>query len=330
MIKNRINKKFSDLKKYLKLRSITVNSKFLDSELIEDLSSLQNANDKQISFFNDYNLLKYLKSTKAKCCFIKYEHVQFLPNTCTPIIVLDPYLCFAHSSNFFYPKIISNGNISNKSFVHKSVKLSSNVQISDNVYIDEGSIIGKNVIIHKNTIIDKNVLIGEGTVIGNNVTITNAIIGDYCFIDSSTVIGGNGFGFTIDSKIEIVHIGNVIIGNNVNIGSNCSIDRASIDSTIIEDNVRLDNLIQIAHGVTISKDSIIAAQVGIAGSTFIGNNCIIGGQAGIAGHLNIGKNVKIAAKSGVTKNIMDNMTVAGFPAVNIKQWKMNMIKLSKI
>ena len=142
------------------------------------------------------------------------------------------------------------------------------------------------------------------------------------------IIGGSGFGFTVNEKISIEHFGNVIIGDNVKIGSNCTIDRASINSTIIEDNVRLDNLIQIAHGVKISMNSIIAAQVGIAGSTTIGSNCIIGGQAGISGHLKIGNNVKIAAKSGVTKDIKDNMTIAGFPAIDIRKWKKNIIKLN--
>ena len=131
-----------------------------------------------------------------------------------------------------------------------------------------------------NVIIDSGVKIGENTFIGNNCVISNSIIGRNCVIESGTIIGGSGFGFTVNEKISIEHFGNVIIGDNVKIGSNCTIDRASIDSTIIDDNVRLDNLIQIAHGVKISMNSIIAAQVGIAGSTSIGSNCIIGGQAG--------------------------------------------------
>ena len=131
------------------------------------------------------------------------------------------------------------------------------------------------------------------------------------------------------SKIEIKHVGNVIIGNNVDIGSNCTIDRAAIDSTIIEDNVRIDNLVQIAHGVSIGKNTIIAAQSGISGSTRIGENCLLGGQVGLAGHINIGNNVTIAAKSGVTKNIKDNSVIAGFPAIDIKLWRKNIVNQYK-
>ena len=138
-------------------------------------------------------------------------------------------------------------------------------------------------------------------------------------------IGEKGFGFTPDNKIEIKHIGNVIVGNNVEIGSNSTIDQATIHSTTISDHVRIDNLVQIAHNVYIGKNTIIAAQTGIAGSTHVGNNCLIGGQVGIAGHLIIEDNVTIAAKSGVTKNIKKNSIIAGFPAVDIKIWKKNII-----
>ena len=144
------------------------------------------------------------------------------------------------------------------------------------------------------------------------------------------VIGGAGFGFDPKSKIRINHIGNVLIGDNCNIGSNTTIDKAVFDSTIISKNSFIDNLVQIAHNVTIDEGAIIAAQTGIAGSTTIGRNVFIGGQVGIAGHLIIGNNVKIAAKSGVTKKIADNSIVAGFPAVDIKKWKISNIKLNNL
>ena len=160
----------------------------------------------------------------------------------------------------------------------------------------------------------------------SNCVISNSSIGENCLIKPGAKIGEKGFGFTPDSKIEIRHIGNVILGNNVEIGSNTTIDQAALHSTIISDNVRIDNLVQIAHNVCIGQNTIIAAQTGIAGSTKIGKNCLIGGQVGIAaGHLIIEDNVTIAAKSGVTKNIKKNSIIAGFPAVDIKIWKKNII-----
>ncbi len=130
--------------------------------------------------------------------------------------------------------------------------------------------------------------------------------------------------------MRIDHKGDVIIGNNCNIGSNTTIDRAVFDSTIISNNCFIDNLVQIAHNVKIGEGCILASQTGVAGSSIIGSNVIIGGQAGISGHITIGKNVKIAAKSGVTKNINDNAVIAGFPAIDIKKWKLTKIKLGKL
>ena len=320
--------KFIDLIKYFADKDIHIDSSLSESELISGISSLENASKSQISFFEDTKLVDFLKKTEAKACFIKNKFVSLLPKTCTPIVVDNPYLCFAHTTNFFYPKRISNGKVSKNCSIHKNVSISDNIEIGNYVTISENCNISKNVIIENNVFIDKDVSIGENTFIGSNCVISNSVIGKNCLIKSGTIIGGSGFGFTVKEKISIEHIGNVIIGDNVKIGSNCTIDRASIDNTIIEDFVRLDNLFQIAHGVKISTNSIIAAQVGIAGSTKIGSNCIIGGQAGISGHLKIGNNVKIAAKSGVTKNIKDNMTIAGFPAINIKEWKKNIIKLN--
>ena len=324
-----INNSFYNLKKYLEKFSIYLESKIPDSTILKGINSLELADKNNLSFYCDYKLLSYLKSSNAFGCFIKKEFKELLPNDCFSILVKNPYLCYAHTSNFFSPPLKSNGLISINSIVCKNVSLGKNVQLGNFSTLEDSSIIEENVIIGNNVFIGPNVSIGFNTIIENNCSITNTFIGNNCHIKSGTIVGGTGFGFNLDTKISISHIGNVKIGNNVFIGSNCCIDRASLDSTIIEDNSRLDNLIQIAHGVNISNNTIIAGQVGIAGSAKIGSNCIIGGQVGISGHINIGNNVIIAAKSGVTKNIPDNMTIAGFPAIDIIKWKKNLIKLNK-
>ena len=145
------------------------------------------------------------------------------------------------------------------------------------------------------------------------------MIGNNCIIHSGTVIGSDGFGFNKDKNgknLKVIHSGNVVIEDNVEIGSNCSIDRATLGSTKIMNGVKIDNLVQIAHNVIIGKNTCIAAQVGVAGSTIIGNDCLIGGQAGIAGHLKIGDRVQIQAKTGVLKNLDSDSKVMGFPAIN--------------
>ena len=169
----------------------------------------------------------------------------------------------------------------------------------------------------------------QGFIFFKNTNFSICKIGNNCNIKSNSVIGGKGFGFEEKNKVPIEHFGDVLIGDNSYIGSNTTIDRAVFDSTKIGSFSHIDNLVQIAHNVELGKHSIIAAQVGIAGSTVIGDNVKIGGQAGISGHLNIGNNVTIAGKSGVTKNLKDNAIVAGFPAIDIKKWKLNIIKFNR-
>ena len=195
-----------------------------------------------------------------------YDYVKYLNSTCYPILVENPYLAFALTSNLIHPKVISNSIIKNSVVIHKTSLIENNVQINDNVIIKENCKIHKNSIILENSVIGPNVEIFSDNYIMSSCVISNATIGNKCVIQHGSIIGGKGFGFTPKDKIEIQHIGNVIIGNNVDIGSNTTIDRGVVDSTIINDNVRIDNLVKIAHNVTIGKNSIIASQTGIAGS----------------------------------------------------------------
>ena len=204
--------------------------------------------------------------------------------------------------------------------------LINNSKISKFANIDKSAFIGNNCII------SRGVKIGKNCILKNNVIIKNSLIEDDVSIGDNTVIGSTGFGFDLKnmgSNNLTPQIGIVYVDKNVRIGSNCSIDRGKIDYTYIGKNTMLDNQIHIAHNVILGSNVCIAAQCGISGSTILGNNIIMGGQSGIAGHLKIGNNVVIAAKSGVTKNIKDNSVVAGFPAVDIKEWKKNIIKLKK-
>jgi len=325
-----MNKKlFSDLQLFLNDNNVIVDTNISEKVFFTGLNSLLNASNTELTFFHNTKYLDLLSTTKAKACFIKNEFKNNLPKSCLPIIVENPYFVFALTTNYFYPKEISNKIISSNTIINNNVTLGKDIQINSNVTINENTMIADECIILQNSVIGPNVKIDTGTTIMSNCVITDSIIGKNCVIQNGAIIGGKGFGFTPDTKIEIRHIGGVIIGNNVDIGSNSTIDRGTLDSTFIGNNVRIDNLVQIAHNVIIGDNSIIAAQSGIAGSTKIGKNCIIGGQSGISGHLVIGNNVKIAGKSGVTKNIKDNSVVAGFPARDIKIWKKNIINQFK-
>ena len=309
--------------------NISYTTNLNQDDTLDSISSIIDAKSNSLIFLFNENYLSLLLTSKAKCCVLKNKLINNLPKTIKYIAVDDPYLVLAHLSNLFSKKIESNGVISKSVNLDKNVQIENNVQIDDFSNIYENSIINNNVVIQSNCTIGPNVFIGNNVFISSNSSISNCVIGDNSIIKSGVVIGSEGFGFEINTKKRIIHSGNVVIGKNCNIGANSTIDRAVLDSTIISDNCNLDNLIQIAHNVRIGKNAVIAAQVGIAGSTVIGSNVKIGGQAGVSGHLVIGDNVTIAAKSGVTKNLENNQVVAGFPAIDIKKWKKNIINLNK-
>ena len=320
---------FKDIKNYLLKHSVNIISKLDRNVIFEAISTLQDANENDLTFFHNTKYLNDLNNTKARACFIEDKYTKYLNKTCIPIIVADPHLAYALVTNYILPTLQSNGIIDSTSIIDKNSALEGNVQINFNSVIKENCKIGFNSVVYENTIIGPNVIIGANTLIMGNCVISDSIIGKNCIIQSGSIIGGKGFGFTLNRKIEVKHIGNVIIGDYVDIGSNTTIDKGSLNSTIIGDYCKIDNLVQIAHNVKIGKSTIIASQSGIAGSTKIGDHCLIGGQVGIGGHLNIGNQVKIAGKSGVTKNINDNATIAGFPAQDIKKWKKSIINQYK-
>ncbi|MDB0034318.1 UDP-3-O-(3-hydroxymyristoyl)glucosamine N-acyltransferase [Alphaproteobacteria bacterium] len=223
--------------------------------------------------------------------------------------------------------------ILNKIFIHDdSLEYKDDFEFKSGSYISKFAKIDESSIIRENCIIGRGVMIGKNVIVKNNTVIKNAIVSDNSIICENSTIGSTGFGFDLKNMGSVnisPQIGIVYIGKNVLVGSNCSIDRGKIDHTIIGDNSMLDNLIHIAHNVVLGKNTCIAAQTGISGSVTIGDNVIIGGQAGFAGHIKIGKNVIVAAKSGVTKNIKNNSVIAGFPAIDIKEWKKNIINQKK-
>tara|TARA_Y100001970_G_scaffold288510_1_gene416012 strand:+ start:8841 stop:9830 length:990 start_codon:yes stop_codon:yes gene_type:complete len=326
-----INKiSYQSIKNLFIENNIVFSSDFNDDDFFNSFNSISNSKENDLTFLTNPSFKNKISNTKAKGCLILKENINYLPKHTNPIIVDDVYKSFALLTNLFVKEEKSNGLISHLANINENSILHTNLQIDCFVSIRENTEISNNAIIESNCSIGPNVYIGENTIIRSNSTISHSHIGNNCVIKSGAVIGGTGFGFDTSSKTRIQHNGNVIIGNNCSIGSNTTIDRAVFDSTIISSNSFIDNLVHIAHNVSIGKGAIIAAQTGIAGSTLIGNHVSIGGQSGIAGHINIGNNVKIAAKSGITKNIEDNSIVAGFPAIDIKKWKLNNIKLNNL
>ena len=289
------------------------------------MKSLDSASALDITFFDSINYKDKAKNTKAQCCITTKDLKQYLPETCEAIIVKSVIFELAKLTKKFYP----NADIDYPDTTLEKPNNSkySSVKFGNNILVGKNCTIGKNTIIGSNTIIEKNVTIGNDCIIGSQIVIRNSLIGNNVVIQDGCKIGLKGFGFIpINGKnIRMPHIGKVILKDNVELGSNCTIDRGSIDDTVIGINTFLDNQVHMAHNVKIGDNCMIAGQVGFAGSTTIGNNVSIGGQAGVSGHLKIGNNVKIGGGSGVVKNIEDGSIVMGYPAVPLK----NFIKNSK-
>ena len=294
---------------------------------IFDVKTLDTASKLDITFFDSLNYKELAKTTKAGACITSNELKKHLPTGCVPIVVKNVLYSLASLNKKFYPYAdIDYPDLSLKKPEKSSYR---GVKFGNNVLIGKHCKIGKNTIIGSNTIIEQNVSIGNDCVIGSQIIVKNTIIGDNVMIQDGCKIGLKGFGFIPlkNKNLKFPHIGKVLIKKNVEIGANCTIDRGSIDNTIIGENTYLDNQVHIAHNVKIGSNCMIAGQAGFAGSTSLGNNVSIGGQAGISGHLKIGNNVKIAGGSGVIKDIDDDQVVMGYPAIPfkkfIKNWKKN-------
>ena len=289
---------------------------------ISDVKTLDKATRNDITFFNSIDYKLHAEKTKAAACITTYNLERYLPNECVKIIVKNVLFSTAKISKKFYPD--ADLDYPDVSLVNSDKVLSkfSSVTFGKNIFIGKKVKIGSKSIIGSNTIIEHSVQIGKNCLIGTNVVIKNSIIGNNVVIQDGCKIGLKGFGFipTKDKNFRFPHIGRVVLKNNVEMGGNCTIDRGSIGDTIIEENTFLDNQVHMAHNVKIGKNCMIAGQVGFAGSSTIGNNVSIGGQAGVSGHLKIGNNVRIGGGSGVVKDIPDNTTVMGYPAVPLRDF----------
>jgi len=277
--------------------------------LIDSVASLESSSENSISFFNNPKYIDLLKTTKAGIVITNSESRELRKG---PVIISNnPYLYFAKVSRLLNPTKALKKDIHKSAIIHPTCKLGKDIFIGPNVVIEKNVSIGDDVSIHAGVIIESDNIIGNNSIIHPNVVIkTNSIIGKYCTIYAGCVIGSDGFGYAKDNDkwFAIPQIGKVVLGDNVDIGSNSTIDRGALDDTIISSGVKIDNLVQIGHNCIIGENTIIAGCVGIAGSAKIGKNCAIGGAAMILGHLSITDNVTISPGSMITRSIKNSGT----------------------
>lgn len=315
-----------------------VNGTLLGDKNIEvnSFSKIEDANTYSLSFLANSKYESFIYTTKASIVLVNSNFIpsEKLPKTLTLIKVENAYESLAKLLSFYENIEPPLEGIEDPVFIHKSAKIGKSVYIGAFTYIAEGVHIEDNVQIHSNCHLGKSSKIGTDSKIFSGVKLyKNTHIGDNCIIHAGAVIGSDGFGFAPNKENQyqkIAQIGNVIIEDYVEIGSNTTIDRATIGSTIIKKGVKIDNLVQIAHNVEIGENTAIAAQSGVAGSTKIGKNCMIGGQVGIIGHIKIGDNVKIQAQAGVTSNIESNSRVTGTPAISYMNYNKSYVHFKNL
>lgn len=293
---------------------------------VSSLSKIEEGRVGTLSFLANPKYAQYIYSTEASVVIVSTDFIAEQPVKATLVRVADAYKSFATLLEFYNQIKLKKAGIEQPSFISDKASIGENVYVGAFAYVGSGAKIGKNVKIYPHSFIGDNVVIGDDTTLFSGVKIySDCSVGAHCTLHSGVIIGGDGFGFAPNSENnynKVPQIGNVVIEDRVEIGSNTTIDRATLGSTIVRKGVKLDNLIQIAHNVEIGENTVIAAQTGIAGSTKIGRDCMIGGQVGIVGHISIANGVKIAAQSGIGQSISkENEIVQGSPAFNIGEYK---------
>jgi UDP-3-O-[3-hydroxymyristoyl] glucosamine N-acyltransferase len=296
-----------------------VGGKFVGDEnlIIKNISKIEEAQEGDLTFLYLPAYEKFFQSTKASAIFVKPGFSKSRKDI-SYIEVQNPNTAFFSIIEKYFKPSFNLGGIDPTAYIDLTANLGNNVSLGRNVVISKGCKIGNNVTIYHNTVLLDEVEIGEDTLIFSNVSIREKCkIGKRVIIHPGTVIGSDGFGYNPDAEgvfHKIPQIGNVIIEDDVEIGSNVTVDRATIGSTVIKKGVKIDNLVQVAHNVVVGENTVIIAQSGISGSTKIGNNCVLLGQTGLVGHIDITDKVIIGAQSGVTKSITKPGQYFGSPA----------------
>ena len=306
------------------------------SVIVTDLAKIEEGQEGTLSFLSNPKYEEFIYTTKSSICIVNKDFIPIkpLPLSLTLIKVENSYTCFAQLLELYDNLNKKEAKIEQPSFIDNSAVIGSDLYLGAFAYIGKNVEIGNKVVIYPNVYLGDNVKIGSNTVLHPGVSIYfGCKVGENCIIHAGTVVGSDGFGFAPDSERvfkKIPQIGNVIIENNVEIGSNCAIDRATMGSTFIREGVKIDNLCQIAHNVDIGENSALAALVAVAGSAKIGKRVMIGGQAAINGHLSIADDTKIVGQSGVVKTVKEAVTLMGTPAIPLNDFKKSSVGFRKL
>lgn len=303
-----------DIKEIAKIIGITYHGASLE---VTGVNTLKDASSSEISFVTNTKYFKDIEESKACAIIVSKNVASSVPNTAIAFIVDEPYLMMAKLTKYFAPSVEDKDA--------PSAVIGDGSKVSDKAEIANGAVVGKNCTIMANAYIGSNCIIGDNTLLYPGVVVyRDCKIGSDCIIHANTTIGSDGFGFATNKMgqhTKIYQNGNVIVEDDVEIGSSTTIDRAAFGATLIKKGVRIDNLVQIGHNSEIGEYSVLVSQTGIAGSSKLGRNVVMGGQSATSGHLEVAPFNTFAARSGITKSIKESGgTYAGFPLMNHKMW----------
>ena len=303
--------------------------------VVRNVSKIEEGKPETLTFFANQKYEKYVYTTQASVVIVNNDFIPQQPVGATLIRVPDAYQALAQLLEMYEQMQPQKSGIEQPSFVHPSASVGDFVYIGAFSYVGENVVVGQNVKIYPQVYVGDNVVVGDNTILYPGVKVyKNCRIGGNCVVHSGAVIGGDGFGFAPDANNvykKVSQIGNVVVEDDVEIGANTTIDRATMGSTIIRKGAKLDNLIQIAHNVEIGENTVIASQTGVAGSTKIGRNCMFGGQVGITGHITIADGTRFAAQTGVGGSIKkENCVFMGSPSMELADYQRAYVVFRKL
>jgi UDP-3-O-[3-hydroxymyristoyl] glucosamine N-acyltransferase len=289
---------------------------------LDDVAPLDTAGPSHLSFLSNTKYTDALGQSKAGAAFVHPGLADRAPQSMTLLITPKPYLAFAKASTAFYPRNRPMSGVAATAVIDATARLGEGVSIGHHVVIEAGVEIGAGTQIGPNSVIYEGVSIGRDCKVGANVTVSHCLMGNRVTLYPGARIGQDGFGFAPDptGHVKVPQLGRVVIGDDVEIGANTTIDRGAGPDTVIGTGSMIDNLVQIGHNVVLGRGCVLVSQTGISGSTKLGDFVMVGGQAGLAGHLSIGAGAQIGSKSGVMRDIAPGARVGGIPAVSAVQW----------
>jgi UDP-3-O-[3-hydroxymyristoyl] glucosamine N-acyltransferase len=292
------------------------------ARLYRDVGPLETAGSEDVSFLENRKYLETFIRSRAGAAFVDEHVAGRAPSGMALLVSNEPYRAYALAARAFYPMPLVISRRAPSAVIDPTATVPEDCDIGPNAVIEQGVRLGRRCLVGANTVIAAGVEVGDDCRIGPNVTLSHCVIGSRVVLHPGVRIGQEGFGFASDpaGPVKVPQLGRVLIGDDVDIGANTTIDRGSGPDTVIGSGSMIDNLVQIGHNVILGRCCVLAGQVGISGSTRLDDFVMVGGQGGLAGHLHIGRGVRIAAKSGIMRDIPSGETVCGSPAVPLTEF----------